>query len=225
MKKLFVLLLFCVSLIIVPTGKANAQFIIGDLIRLTITKVIKAIDLEVQRIQNSTVWLQNAQKIIENSMSELHLGEITGWVQRQKDLYGNFYNELSQVKTIITDYHRIKEIVQRQSQLVSEYSHAWNLIQHDKHFSVDELSYMSKIYGGILDATVQDVNELLTVVNSFTTQMNDAERMEIINRVGVKVDENYSDLAKFNTQNSMLSLSRAKDENDATMVKWMYGIK
>ncbi len=219
MKKLLVVLMLCVV-----TVNVHAQFGIGQIIKLTVTKVIKAIDLEVQRIQNNTVWLQNAQKVVENTMSELHLNEITSWVQKQKDLYSGFYNELWKVKTIITDYHRVKEIAERQVQLVNEYKQAWNMVRQDKHFTVDEINYMAQIYSGILDQTVQNINQLFVVVNSFTTQMSDAERMQVINDVGKAVDKNYNDLHQFNTQNSLLSLSRAKDESDAEMVKWMYGI-
>ncbi len=56
--------------------------------------------------------------MIENAMSELHLNEITSWVQKQKDLHGDFYNELWQVKTIIPDYHRAKEITEKQVQRI-----------------------------------------------------------------------------------------------------------
>lgn len=221
MKKMIVLLVMCS----VFTAKTNAQFGIGQIIKLTVTKVIKAIDLQVQRIQNKTVVLQNAQKVVENTMSELHLNEITDWVQKQKDLYSGFYNDLWKVKTIITDYHRVKEITERQVQLVSEYQHAWNMLRRDKHFTADEINYMGQVYSGILDQTVQNINQLFTIVNSFTTQMSDAQRMEIINNVGTAVDKNYNDLHQFNTQNSLLGLSRAKDESDAAMVKWMYGLQ
>lgn len=220
MKKLMVVLALSIV-----TANVHAQFGIGQIIKLTVTKVIKAIDLEVQRIQNNTVWLQNAQKVVENTMSELHLNEITGWVQKQKDLYSGFYNELWKVKTIITDYHRVKEIAERQVQLVNEYKQAWNMVRQDKHFTIDEVNYMAQIYSGILDQTVQNINQLFVVVNSFTTQMSDAERMQIINDVGKAVDKNYNDLHQFNTQNSLLSLSRSKDESDAAMVKWMYGLQ
>lgn len=221
MKKMIVLLAMCN----IFTIRTNAQFGIGQIIKLTVTKVIKAIDLQVQRIQNKTFVLQNAQKVVENTMSELHLNEITDWVQKQKDLYSGFYNDLWKVKTIITDYHRVKEIAERQAQLVSEYQHDWNMLRRDKHFTSDEINYMGQVYSGILDQTVQNINQLFTIVNSFTTQMSDAQRMEIINNVGTAVDKNYNDLHQFNTQNSLLSLSRAKDESDAAMVKWMYGLQ
>ena len=46
--------------------------------------MIIAVDLQVQRIQNKTIWLQNAQKTLENEMSKLKLDEITDWVQKNK---------------------------------------------------------------------------------------------------------------------------------------------
>jgi len=211
-------------LALIASPKVHAQIPIAEVIKQGITKVIKAVDLQVQRLQTKTIWLQNAQKVIENSMSEMHLSEITDWVQKQKDLYGDYYNSLSQVKSVITYYHQIKDISLKQAQLISEYKHAWNNIQQDNHFSVAELNHMSQVYTGILDETVKNIDQLLIVVNSFVTQMTDAKRIEIINGVADKVDKNYNDLRQFNHQNAMLSLQRAKDMSDAGMVKRMYGL-
>src|SRR4051812_29380058 len=99
----------------IATQIAHAQIPIADIIKQGTKKVIKAVDLKVQRLQNKTIWLQNAQKVIENSMSELHLSEITDWVQKQKDLYSEYYNSLSEVKSIITYYHQIKDISTKQA--------------------------------------------------------------------------------------------------------------
>lgn len=221
--------LLCVVLVIAFTCSASishAQDIPGvGIVTGLIKRVIKAIDLQVQRLQNNTIALQNAQKVLENTESELHLKEITGWVQKQKDLYQSYFNELWEVKTIITGYHRIKEISEKQAALVNAYKRAWNLLQQDKHFTPEELNYMSNVYSGILNQTLEDANGLLNIVASFTTQMDDAARMKIIDDVGDKVDEHYSDLQRFNTENAMLSLQRSKDANDAAMVKWMYGLQ
>ncbi len=213
-----------VILALLKPHRTQAQIPVADVIKEGVTKVIKAVDLEVQRLQNKTIWLQNAQKVIENSMSQLHLSEITDWVQKQKDLYSDYYKGLSQVKSVITYYHQVKDISTKQAQLVAEYKHAWNTVQHDNHFTGSELDYMAQVYSGILDETVKNVDALLLVVNSFVTQMSDAKRIEIINSVADKVDRNYSDLRKFNNQNAMLSLQRSKDENEIQMVKAMYGL-
>lgn len=223
MKKICVVLMLCTGLSL-PASRVHAQIPILSVITSAIKKVIKAVDLEVQRLQNQTIVLQNAQKAVENVMSQLHLTDITNWVQKQKDLYSQYYNELMQVKSIIVYYDRVKDIAAKQVQLVNSYKNAWKLLQSDKHFTSDELNYIAQVYSGILDETVQNIGQLTMVVNSFITQMSDAKRMEVINHVAARVDENYSDLQRFNTENGMLSLQRAKDANDAQAVKTMYGL-
>ena len=223
MKFIISILLISLSLSIIP-GKTQAQIPIADVIKHGVTKVIKAIDLKVQRLQNKTIWLQNAQKVIENAMSKTHLDDITGWVQKQKDLYSDYYKGLSEVKSVIAYYHQVKDISETQAKLVAEYKHGWSTIKQDSHFTPDELSYMSQVYSGILDETVSNVDELLGVVNSFVTQMSDAKRIEIISSIADKVTENYNDLHQFNNQNALLSLQRTHSVNEARTVKSMYGL-
>lgn len=55
--------------------------------------------------------------------------------------------------------------------------------------------------------------------------MTDAKRLEIIGEVGDRVEENYSDLRAFNTQNAVLSSQRAKTQADAEYIRQLYGIE
>jgi len=208
----------------IPKG-ADAQFIVGSVISSTVGRVIRAIDLEVQRMQNQTIWLQNAQKALENQLSQLKLSEISDWSQKQKDLFGNYYNELWQIKTAIAYYSRISELTQRQAALVSSYNQAWRLLKNDKHFNANELAYMEKVYSGILQASVNDLDQLLNIIHANKTQMPDASRMEIINKTADHMETNYNDLQRFNSENEMLSISRAEDENEVQTLKRYYGIQ
>ena len=83
---------------------------------------------------------------------------------------------------------------------------------------------MSQVYSGIVDQSVKNVDGLLMIVNSFVTQMSDAKRLEIINSIGERVNQNWDDLQRFNNQNAMLSLQRARNEDEARAVKAMYGL-
>jgi len=204
--------------------RANAQFVVGEVIKLTITKVIKAIDLKVQRMQNQTIWLQNAQKVLENQLSRLRLSEISGWTGQQQALYSGYYDELWKIKSAITYYQRIKDLTVKQVALVAEYNRAWAMLRQDKHFSPAELSEMQRVYSGILAASVQNLDQILLVVNSNKTQMTDEQRLELINHAGDHLDDNYSDLHRFNTENQMLSLQRSKELGDTQTTKMLYGI-
>jgi hypothetical protein len=223
LKQLLIFLPVTIALL-VPAKPANAQFVIGEVIKLTVTKVIKAIDLKVQRMQNKTIWLQNAQKVIENQMSKTRLSEISGWTEQQKQLYSNYYTELGNIKATISKFQRIKDITLKQAALVSEYKQAWSLFQQDKHFNPQELSYMQQVYTGILDASVKNLDEIMLVVSPAKTQMTDEQRLELINKSSDHLDENYNDLHQFNNQGIQLSLARSKDLNDTQSIKKLYGI-
>src|SRR5690606_31286870 len=108
-----------------PTTEVNAQVAVLEVIKAGVKKVIKAVDLKVQRMQNETLWLQNAQKVMENQLSKLKLGEIANWSEKQRTLYAKYYMDLWKVKTAISYYHRIKEITNKQVFLVDEYRNAW----------------------------------------------------------------------------------------------------
>ncbi|HTN20746.1 MAG TPA: hypothetical protein VL125_09735 [Pelobium sp.] len=226
MKKYMVILPMSAMTLFValPTG-ANAQIAVLEVIKAGVKKVIKAVDLKVQRLQNETIWLQNAQKVLENQLSKLKLTEIADWTEKQKNLYSEYYEELWKIKSSIAYYKRIKDLSQKQADILDEYKWAWNLFKQDKHFTADELDYMQKVYSGILDESVKNVDQILLVVNSFKTQMTDAKRLDIINAAADKMDTNYSDLKQFNSQNSRLSIQRAKSLDEAAKLKEIYGIE
>lgn len=225
MKSIRIIVVLIVLTICLPPQRTNAQVPILEVIKAGVKKVIKAVDLKIQRMQNETIWLQNAQKVLENELSKLKLNEIAGWTEKQRELYRNYYEELWKVKAAISYYHRIKDITKKQGALVNEYRQAYSLFRQDRHFIPGELDYMEKVYSGILNASVKNLDQILLIVNSFGTQMSDAKRLELINEAADRIDENYSDLKQFNQQNKMLSLARAKSEGDISLTKQIYGLK
>lgn len=223
MKKLITLMVLIGLL--VPIKEANAQIIILDIIKAGVKKVIKAVDLKIQRQQNKVIWLQNAQKTIENTMSKLKLKEISEWTEKQRTLYAGYFEELNKVKNTLAYYQKVKDITAKQLRLVEEYKRSWNLFRQDKHFSEGELDYIEKVYTGILGESIKNLDQLYLVVNSFQTQMSDGQRLKLIDAAAEKVDENYTDLQTFNRSNVLLSLQRSKSFNEVEGVKKMYGLK
>lgn len=225
MKKYMVILPMSAMTLFVALPKgASAQIAVLEVIKAGVKKVIKAVDLKVQRLQNETIWLQNAQKVLENQLSKLKLTEIADWTEKQKDLYSQYYTELWKIKSAIAYYKRIKDLTEKQLAIVDEYKWAWNLIRQDKHFSAEELDQIQKVYSGILEESVKNLDQILLVAGSFKTQMSDAKRLEIINAAADQMDINYNDLKQFNTQNSKLSIQRAKSLEEVVKLKEIYGI-
>lgn len=213
-----------VFLMVMYSKNVEAQLLIGGIIKQGIKKVIEAADLKVQRIQNKTIWLQNAQKEMENILSKAKLGDISQWVQKQKDLYRDYFDELWKVKGAIALYHRVKEMGDKQIKMVTSYEQAYHLFKQDAHFTPDELDYMGKVYEGLINESLKNIDQLFLVINPGTTQMSDGERIDMINSAGAGIDKNYNDLQAFNNENRLLSLTRSKNKREIALVKRLYGL-
>lgn len=225
-KMLLIVLLtaMCVTAMPPRQRELQAAIPIAMIIKEGVKKVIKAIDLMVQRLQNKVIVLQNAQKVLENKLSELKLTEIAEWTRKHKDLYKKYYDELWTVKNTLTAYKRIREVMDRQVRIVDAYKRAWNLVRQDKHFTEAEIDYMYRVYKGILNDSVRNLDQILMVINSFKTRMSDAERLAIIMRAGDRIEQNFVDLLEFNMKTGQLSLNRAKGRYEIERVRRLYGL-
>lgn len=224
MRKRIVVMLTVIGCLIGPTYKAQAQLAIAEVIAGAVKKVIRAIDLKVQRLQNKTIWLQNAQKTLENEMAKLKLNEIKDWVDKQRKLYADYFEELWRVKAALATYSRVKGIIERQIQIIVEYKAAWSLFRQDKNLTPEELQAMFDTYTGMLAESNKNIEGLFLVVNSFSTQMSDGARLQLMNNVAEAIDGNLMDLKRFNEQNKMIVLQRAAAKGEIDYVRKLYGL-
>jgi hypothetical protein len=217
--------ILCLLLACLPTHRSQAQVLeAAEIIEAAVKKVIVAADLKVQQLQTQTIALQDAAKGLENSMAGDLLGDITDWVQQEEDLIGAYYQELWQVKSALSSYSKTATLIQRQAALVREEQTDWAAVQRDPHFSAGELSHIANVYNGILAASSRNVQQIQLVVKAFITQMDDEGRLRIIDETSRGIDSNYQDLRQFTQENSLLSLQRAKDENDLLTIKALYNL-
>src|SRR5687768_4052930 len=125
--KIFFALGVAVVLAVQP-AKVDAAIPIAKIIQEGVKKVIKAVDLMIQRLQNKTIWLQNAQKVLENKLNELKLTEIAEWTEKHRKLYQEYYEELWKVRNTIAMYQRVRQVMDKQVRIVDEYRRSWNMI-------------------------------------------------------------------------------------------------
>ena len=84
---------------------------------------------------------------------------------------------------------------------------------------------MQRDHSGILNESAQNLDQISMVINSFQTQMSDAKRLDILSAAADRIDANYDDLKSFDQQGVLLSLQRAKTQNDVDIVRKLYGIQ
>jgi hypothetical protein len=220
MKKTIVLLfLLCGSV------GLQAQDPITEVIKAGIKKVIQAVDLKIQRLQNETILLQNAQKLIENTVSDLHLKDVSAWVEKQRTLYADYFEELQKVKTAVAYYHKVRELIEKQSLILKSYQSHFSIFKTDPHFNTNDLAYIRTVYEGIMENSISNVERVTKVLTSFTVSMTDAQRMQIIDEAAKQIHKNYSDLQSFGQRTKQIAVKRAADQKDIKRLNELYGIQ
>lgn len=214
---------FTVLLTVAPTKQSNA-FIIGAIIKAALKKILNAIDLKIQKLQNKTIALQNAQKRLENAMSKLKLDQIRDWADKEKKLFAGYYDELAKVKAAIATYQRVKQIIQEQVAIADEYKTAYNLFRNDHHFTPQELDNIYTVYSGLIDQSLRNLDELYLVINSLQTTMTDGKRLELIAAVAAKMDKIKVSLRLFNQRNQQISVNRSRSLQEVQAVRQYYGL-
>src|ERR1700676_3213647 len=96
---------------------------------------------------------------LKNILSDLYKGyEIlsTGYNTIKNISEGNFnlhkafLDGLLAVSPTVQKYERVVDIIEDQGRIVSEYKSAYNLFKQDKHFTPDELVYISTVYNNLI---------------------------------------------------------------------------
>ena len=221
MKKLLMTAALGSMLMVTLPGTAHAQF---GIVTGIIKRVIMAIDLRIQRQQTQTILLQDAQKQLENRMQKTRLADISDWVQQQKDLYDEYYQELWEVKDALRYYPVVKEVIEKQVKLITGCKQAYAVMLRDKNFNAEEIGQMGNVYDGMLRRSGDVVRELEKIINAFVTQMDDGDRLAIINDLSASIDRDYQQLQAFSQDMMVLSLQRVRSENDLNFIKTLYGI-
>ena len=104
MKKVVLVLL----LVSVLHASVRAQSI--DPVSLLISKLIRALELQVKKMQYANMVLQQAQQVAERGLSKIKMQEIADWQRKQQDLYAGYFKELTQVNQWVKNSQQVKQI-------------------------------------------------------------------------------------------------------------------
>jgi len=137
-------------------------------------------------------------------------------------LHETFLDALMQVSPTVRKYKRVGEIVKYQLLLVKEYKSAFEGFRNGGNFSPDEIAYCARVYDNLLQQSLRNLDELVTVITANTLRMNDEERLAAIDKIYADMQEKVLFLRSFNNNTSVLAIQRAKERNDVRVLRNIY---
>lgn len=140
-------------------------------------------------------------------------------------LHDVFLASLLEVNPTVKNYQRIADIIQAQIAMVGEYKTALNQFTLSRQFSVEEITYISKVYSNLFKRSVQNLDDLSNVITANKLRMTDNERLSSIDDIWKEMSDQLTFLRKFNNRTRILALQRAKERNDILMMKQIYNVQ
>jgi len=149
-----------------------------------------------------------------NTIKELSQGNFS--------LHETFLDALMQVSPTVRNYRKVGEIVKYQLLLVKEYKSAFEGFRNSGNFSPAEIAYFSNVYSNLLNQSLRDLDELVTVITANTLRMTDEERLTAIDKVYADMQDKLLFLRSFNNNTTVLAIQRAKERNDVRVMRSIY---
>lgn len=134
-------------------------------------------------------------------------------------LHQTFLDGLMQVSPTVKKYKRIGEIVNYQMLLVKEYKGALKRFKNSSLFNEKEIRYIEKVYANLFKQSLQNLDELTTVITANKLRMSDDERLESIDRIYADMQDKLVFLRNFNANTSVLTVQRSKEYNDVNSLR------
>lgn len=139
-------------------------------------------------------------------------------------LHRLFFDGLMAVNPSVRNYKRIPFIIEYQRLLVEEYRRANNRFRQDPNFSFDELQYLASVYNFLFQASVKNLDDLITIITATRLRMSDEERRIAIDRLFYDMEGKLIFLRGFNSQTQMLAIQRARAAGDVKTLQALYGL-
>lgn len=139
-------------------------------------------------------------------------------------LHEVFLDGLMLVNPEIRKYKRVGDIISYQKNILSEYKSAFNRFKSSENFNPQEIEYLGKVYQQLFRQSLDNLDELATVITSSKLRMNDDERLQAIDRIFADTQDKLMFLRSFNKEASILSLQRQKEKADLKSARQYYNL-
>jgi len=139
------------------------------------------------------------------------------------NLHQVFLDGLLAVSPAVQNYERIADIINDQILIVKEYKNAFNQFKMDANFTIEEITYLGKVYSNLFNASLKDIDELIMVITASTLRMSDDERLSSIDKIFAGMQDKLTFLRYFNNNTTLLAVQRAKERNDVSTMQNIYG--
>lgn len=177
----------------------------------------------VQQIAALQVYIGYAKK--GYAIAQKGLITIGNFKSGELNLHTDYFNSLESVNPKIKNYAKVAGIIAYQVKITQVYHQTYKRIKDSKTFSSEEINYIYRVYGHLLEDCGKATDELIAVSTNNEFEMADDERIKRIDVLYNEMQDKYSFTQNFSNEAIILANSRTKEINDIQTRRANNGIK
>lgn len=184
---------------------------------------------EAQQLILNYEKLQALEKILDNMYEGYKIltkgyNTIKDIAEGNFNLHDAFLNGLFQVNPAVRNYKRIRYIIDYQQYINKEYRRAFERFRNDPNLTAGEIKYLASVYSHLVKQSLQNLDELLTIITATKLRMSDEERLSAIDRIYFEMENKVVFLKMFNSSTQLLVIERDRQQREVSKSRKFFNV-
>lgn len=167
--------------------------------------------------------VNSVQQLAEASTTASNVIKNFKEVKKIYDQGKEYYEALKKVNNLIKDARKVQQTVLMVGDISEMYVNNFGKMLNDPNFTPEELTAIAFGYSQLLNESTALLKDLKQIISNNDMQMNDKERLDIIDQVHREIREYHNMVRYYTNKNISVSYLRAKKANNTQRVLQLYG--
>lgn len=141
------------------------------------------------------------------------------------NLHRDFISSFKKVNPRIKGYAKVADIIALQLRIISAIKECLRGVKDARQFSTAEIDHCSMVFQNVLNASLENIEQLLEIVTDGGLQMKDDERLKRIDALYNDMQDKYAFSNSFSEEMALLTVQRMHQRADIELSKKLNGFQ
>ncbi|OSZ77191.1 hypothetical protein CAP36_12315 [Chitinophagaceae bacterium IBVUCB2] len=141
------------------------------------------------------------------------------------NLHRDFISSFKKVNPKIKAYAKVADIIALQLRIISAIKECLKGVKEARQLSIAEIDHCSMVFQNVLNASLENLEQLLEIISDGQLQMKDDERLKRIDALYADMQDKYAFSSSYSEEMAALTVQRMHQRADIELSKKLNGLQ
>jgi hypothetical protein len=126
---------------------------------------------------------------------------------------------LKEVSPVVANYHKVVGIIKKQQWIIKQYGPLMAYVNNVQNFSQDEVKYIKNITDNLMEASADNLDNLLRIITATELNMSDDQRIKLIDKLDDRLHGQVTLVIKLQQRVGVMAKYREQTTKDFDIFK------